>query len=118
MRLRIQTLSPLPEVKAWFIPDLQDAQQTVFDLKGLLCRGITQLRTNRIDAEQLTLLLDGFELLDDSPVSVVRDEDLIVVKMAYHRHKTNLLSRTQISPMNCYLLNSIHSSTFITEAKA
>jgi hypothetical protein len=81
MRLRIQTLSPLPELKAWFIPEIQDAQSTVFDLKDLFCMGIPQLRANQIHPDNLILLLEGFELLNESPISVVRDGDLIIVKM-------------------------------------
>ncbi|SRR5260221_4934643 len=82
MRIRIQTFSPLPELKAWFIPEIQDTHETVFDLKELLCKGIPQLRANQINARYLILLLEGFELLNDSPISAVRDGDLIIVKMA------------------------------------
>ena len=80
MRLRLQTFSPLPELKAWFIPEIQDVQETVFTLKELVCQGIPQLRANQIHAQDLVFLLDGFELLNDSPISVVRDGDLIIVK--------------------------------------
>ena len=87
MRLRIQTLSPLPELKAWFIPEIQGAHETVFDLKELICRDIPQLRAAQIHAQHLLLLLEGFELLNDSPISAVRDGDLVVVKVVAQRAK-------------------------------
>jgi hypothetical protein len=82
MRLRIQTFAPLPELKAWFVPEIQSAQETVFDLKGLLCRGVQPLRNGRFQAKDLTLVLEGFELLNDSPLTAVRDGDLIFVKVS------------------------------------
>ena len=80
MRLRIQTFSPLPELKAWFIPQIQDAQETIFDLKVSLCDGVKPLRDSSVQAKNITLQLEGFELLDDSPISAARDGDLIFVK--------------------------------------
>ncbi len=82
MRLRIQTFAPLPELKAWFVPEIQDAQETIFGLKGLLCSGVQTLRNGRFQAKDLTLVLEGFELLNDSPVTAVRDGDLIFVKVS------------------------------------
>ena len=121
MRLRIQTFSPLPELKAWFIPEIHDADETVFDLKELLCKGTPQLRANQIHAQNLILLLDGFELLNDSPISAVRDGDLIIVKMA-QRMKDYVdigLEPSTQSPEFCQsqLLNICFSSISITETK-
>jgi len=82
MRLRIQTFGPLPELKAWFVPEIKTAQETVFDLKGLLCKGVQPLRNGRFQAKDLILILEEFELLNDSPLTAVRDGDLIFVKVS------------------------------------
>lgn len=81
MRLRIQTQSPLPPLKAWFTPDVQETPETIHELKENLCREVHILKSGAYNAERLTLLLDGFELLDDTPFdTVVRDGDLICIK--------------------------------------
>ncbi|KAK0197838.1 hypothetical protein F5146DRAFT_1156842 [Armillaria mellea] len=78
MRLRIQTEPPLPQLKAWFpLPD--DAN--IHDFKTSLCSTVQVLRAANIKPGELTLELDGFELLDElDSTSVVRDTDLIVIK--------------------------------------
>ncbi|KAK0506723.1 hypothetical protein EDD18DRAFT_1124844 [Armillaria luteobubalina] len=78
MRLRIQTEPPLPQLKAWFpLPD--DA--IIYDLKISLCSTVQVLRAAKIKPGELTLELDGFELLDELASSgVVGDTDLIVIK--------------------------------------
>lgn len=81
MRLRIQTYNPLPEIKAWFIPDVQSAA-SVYDLKEALCLGFQALKAHKFSGKDLILLLDDFELLNDSPFSAVRDGDLICVKLS------------------------------------
>ena len=81
MRLRIQTYNPLPEIKAWFIPDVQSTA-SVYDLKEALCLRFQAFKARKLSAKNLTLLLDDFELLNDSPFSAVRDGDLICVKLS------------------------------------
>jgi hypothetical protein len=81
MRLRIQTYNPLPEIKAWFIPDVQNAA-SVYDLKEALCLRFQALKARKFSGKDLILLLDDFELLNDSPFSAVRDGDLICVKLS------------------------------------
>ena len=81
MRLRIQTYNPLPEIKAWFIPDVQSAT-SVYDLKEALCLRFQALKARKFNGKDLILLLDDFELLNDSPFSAVRDGDLICVKLS------------------------------------
>ena len=81
MRLRIQTYNPLPETKAWFIPDVQSAT-SVYDLKVALCLRFQALKARKFSGKDLVLLLDDFELLNDSPFSAVRDGDLICVKLS------------------------------------
>ena len=109
MRIRIQTFSPLPELKAWFIPEIQDAHETVFDLKELLCKGIPQLRANQIDARYLILLLEGFELLNDSPISAVRDGDLIIVKMLQRTKEYVDEPRTQFARFSFFFFTHLTS---------
>ncbi|KAF8996792.1 hypothetical protein BDQ17DRAFT_1513240 [Cyathus striatus] len=82
MRLRVQTQAPLPELKAWFIPDDPIPPLTIYDLKDALLHRIPQLKDARIRKRDLVLLLDDFELLNDTPFSAVRDGDLVCVKLA------------------------------------
>lgn len=83
MRLRIQTQNPLPELKAWFIPDVHSAPTTIYELKEALCDRVQTLKEDgRCDAQSLVLLLDDFELLDDTPFSAVRDGDLLCIKLS------------------------------------
>ena len=82
MRLRIQTYHPLPDIKAWFIPDVQSTPESVYDLKETLCLRFQALKARKFSGKDLILLLDDFELLNDSPFSAVRDGDLICVKLS------------------------------------
>ncbi|KAG6890193.1 hypothetical protein C0992_002850 [Termitomyces sp. T32_za158] len=77
MRLKLQTKPPLPEVKAWFCPHPDNVPTTIAELKYSISRQIPSLE---ISGKDVLLLLDDFELLDDSPLDVVRDGDLILVK--------------------------------------
>lgn len=81
MRLRIQTKAPLPELKAWYTPDSETAPETVSELKNAICQNVQTLRASGVSGYQVLLLLDDFQLLDDSPLDVVRDGDLICIKM-------------------------------------
>ena len=75
MRVKVETLAPLPPLKAWFSCA---ALSTVRDLKASLCAILKPLQDGRVGIEELILLLDDFELLDASSIDVVRDGDLIV----------------------------------------
>lgn len=75
MRVKVESVAPLPHVKAWFSAQ---AIPTIFDLKTSLCSDLFALKDGPINPEDLVLLLDDFELLDSSPIDVVRDGDLIV----------------------------------------
>lgn len=79
MRLRIQTKAPLLELKAWYSPHPQNVLTTVSELKQALCRQIPLLKTQHVTGKDIILLLDDFELLDDNPLDVVRDGDLILI---------------------------------------
>lgn len=75
MRLKVESVPPLPHVKAWFSAQ---ALPSVLDLKAALCTDLAPFKHAAIVPEHLLLLLDDFELLDSSPIHVLRDGDLIV----------------------------------------
>ncbi|KAI0352789.1 hypothetical protein OH77DRAFT_1459755 [Trametes cingulata] len=77
MRVKVESVAPLPHVKAWFSAN---AVPTIFDLKTALCADLVPLSQDRIRPQDVLLLLDDFELLDSSPIDVVRDGDLVVIK--------------------------------------
>ncbi|KAI0269409.1 hypothetical protein BC834DRAFT_866172 [Gloeopeniophorella convolvens] len=80
MRIRISTLEqpqqalPVPQVKSWFNID---NEASIARLKESLCNGVPALRDADIPARELALSLDDFELLDDSAISVLRENDLV-----------------------------------------
>ncbi len=82
MRIRIQTHKPLPDVKAWFVPDEHNIPETIYELKEELCRRVQALKAAQYHGQNFVLLLDDFELLDDSPFGAVRDGDLICIKQS------------------------------------
>lgn len=75
MRLKLQTTAPLDPLKVWL--PLPADLTTVTSLKHHLATYLPALVSLRVKPRDLTLLLDGFELLDDSEVGVLRDGDLI-----------------------------------------
>ena len=75
MRVKVESVAPLPHVKAWFGAH---AIPTVHDLKTALCADLLPFNAAGVRAQNLILLLDDFELLDSSPIDVVRDGDLIM----------------------------------------
>jgi hypothetical protein len=77
--MRIRLLSEfeqtnLPVIRSWFNVDREN---TVTSLKLSLCASVPALRNAHLRAEELVLTLDEFELLDDSPINILRDGDLI-----------------------------------------
>lgn len=77
MRLKIQSIPPLPSLKVWFTPD--ELCLTVASLKTALLRDLFKSKS----PSPLDLSLDGFDLLEASSLlDVLRDGDLIVVKAA------------------------------------
>ncbi|KAF8655187.1 hypothetical protein AX16_003219 [Volvariella volvacea WC 439] len=80
MRIRIQTTSPLPELKAWFIPEASPTNPTIDSLKAYLCTKLPILQNARVAGPDLVLSLEGFELLDGTPMDVIRDESQRVPK--------------------------------------
>src|SRR5580693_7375787 len=91
MRIRVLSSPPLPHVKAWFvIPDgaqniassslvhAEPSLENIFGLKNALRNGIPALRPSSLSAANLILMIDGFELLDESSIAVINDGDLVV----------------------------------------
>lgn len=74
MRIKVESTPPLTTFKAWFVVS---AASNVQDLKESLCSDVPALREHEVAADQIALVLDGFELLDSSPIDVVRDGDLV-----------------------------------------
>lgn len=77
MRIRILSQfeqANLPEIRSWFNVDGED---TVASLKLSLCASLPALFNARVCAAELVLTLDDFELLNDSPIHILRDGDLI-----------------------------------------
>jgi len=78
MRIRIlsefEQATNLPQIRSWFNVDREN---TVASLKLSLCASVPALREARVRATELVLTLDDFELLDDSAIDILRDEDLI-----------------------------------------
>ncbi|KAF7370795.1 hypothetical protein MSAN_00713000 [Mycena sanguinolenta] len=77
MRLKVQSVPPLPVLKVWFTPGEQCA--TVANLKSALAREVFAFKQK--NASPLELSLDGFDLLENSSLQdVLRDGDLVLVK--------------------------------------
>ncbi|KAI9466557.1 hypothetical protein BJY52DRAFT_1232793 [Lactarius psammicola] len=85
MRIRVlaESQSGVPQVRSWFNVEQED---TVASLKSSLCASISALREARVRAIELVLLLDDFELLDNTPVHILRDGDL--VSLCHRMHPT------------------------------
>jgi hypothetical protein len=89
MRIRVLSRPPLPYIKAWFVvPDAgegvasslgitEPAPEDIHALKSALRNGIPALRSSCLSASDLILMIDGFELLDQSGLAVIKDGDLV-----------------------------------------
>ncbi|KAI0637605.1 hypothetical protein C8Q77DRAFT_1086815 [Trametes polyzona] len=77
MRVKVETVPPLPHLRAWFSTS---ALPSVLDLKASLCTDLAPLAQDSVCPEDILLFLDDFELLDASPIDVVRDGDLLIIK--------------------------------------
>ncbi|KZT66981.1 hypothetical protein DAEQUDRAFT_729578 [Daedalea quercina L-15889] len=77
MRIKLQSFQPLPVFRAWF--SIHSAT-TVGELKSVLCAELPALRDGGLKSRDISLELDKFELLDFSPIDVIRDGDLILIE--------------------------------------
>jgi hypothetical protein len=76
MRVRLSASLGAEAIKAWFNVDTSTLL-TILDLKTKLCSSLDALRDLCLASTDVQLLVDGFELLDDSTVDVLREGDLI-----------------------------------------
>ncbi|KAG8766051.1 hypothetical protein FRC12_007109 [Ceratobasidium sp. 428] len=74
-RVRVQTASPLEPLKAWHIVASESGTKTIRDLTRDIVLALGLEGTGEFSLE-----LDGFALLLSSPIGVVRDGDIILVK--------------------------------------
>jgi hypothetical protein len=79
MRLRILTESPLPPLKAWFSVSLEQSD-TILTLKDALCSHVHALKDANVQSHNISLILDGFELLNECCIDIARDGDLIHIQ--------------------------------------
>lgn len=78
MRIRVMTEPPLAPLKAWFVlPSalLGDSGSTISTLKIALCDGLRALAG--CAPAQLMLTIDGFELLAESALDVLRADEVV-----------------------------------------
>ncbi|KAI0092660.1 hypothetical protein BDY19DRAFT_497019 [Irpex rosettiformis] len=90
MRIKVESTPPLTTFKAWFVVS---TASTIQDLKESICSDIPALHKLDVDADELTLVIDGFELLDSSPIDVVRDGDLVNVRQRVAHVKADAKKR-------------------------
>ncbi|KAG1729088.1 uncharacterized protein EDB91DRAFT_1160174 [Suillus paluster] len=76
MRLKISTVHPLSPFKAWLA--VADEVYTIAQLKSTLCARLPI----GLQADDITLVMDEYDLLDDSPISILRDGDAVCIKGA------------------------------------
>lgn len=72
--IRIRLQCEAPSIKAWFL--LVDLK-TIGELKVALCTNVTALKNTGVLPANLSLALDGFDLLSESDVSILREGDLV-----------------------------------------
>ena len=79
MRVRVSTVAPLPQVKAWFPVEVnaRNSPGTVDSLKRELCTKIEVLRRSRVQSSGIALFLDDYELLGETSLDVLKDGDTI-----------------------------------------
>ncbi|TFK45465.1 hypothetical protein OE88DRAFT_1211732 [Heliocybe sulcata] len=107
---RVRLGSTDPPLKAWF--SVPNHVATVRDLKKSLCADIDALHD--VTPDRVTLLLDEFELLDDSPINVLRDGDLLLVQCRQDQTRTKSAKRKaeesgllRNRPMSCLCPNTL-----------
>ena len=77
MRIRILSeveQANLPGIRSWFNIDREN---TVGSLKLSLSALVPALNDAHVNPNELVLSLDDFELLDHSPIDILRDGDLV-----------------------------------------
>lgn len=89
LRLRLQTSAPLPALKCWFSLPSNAGLNEFGTLKEHLCSELDVFTQADVSPSNLQLLLDDFELLDDSPLDILRDGDLLQIKRSHLKARTS-----------------------------
>jgi hypothetical protein len=76
MRIRLSASFNEAPFKAWFYFE-HATVSTISLLKSELCAQLPLLQDAHLQPDDIQLLLDDFELLDISPVEVLRESDLV-----------------------------------------
>lgn len=92
MRLKISTIHPLSLFKAWFV--LDDETHTIEQLKHALCARLPI----GIQADNINLVMDEYDLLDESPISILRDGDAVCIKRSVTASQPGLSSNRMHLP--------------------
>ena len=80
MRVRLSSKPPLTIFKVWYDITEGSALLDIGDLKKQLCGRLPQLSAEgggAVQPETLKLYIDDFELLDDSRISILRENDIV-----------------------------------------
>jgi hypothetical protein len=82
LRFRILAHPPLPSLRSWHVvsTDAHNFQPTtIYGLKEVLLNEFPALRQScpNASSQDLVLMIDGFELLDNTSLRVIRDDDLV-----------------------------------------
>ncbi|KZT53376.1 hypothetical protein CALCODRAFT_520109 [Calocera cornea HHB12733] len=81
LRIRLTSHPPLPPSRVWY--DLAPAllrRDTVRALKDDICRDVPAFAQAGVSAGEVLLDVEGFELLDESAVGILKEGDLLSVK--------------------------------------
>lgn len=75
LRIRLQSFAPLPSFRVWFLVP-QNAVD-VQSLKLAISAQLPALKCLDIQPAHLVLELDGFELLNECSIDLIREDDII-----------------------------------------
>lgn len=83
-RIRVKSAQPLPEFRAW-IP-IPQGVETIGNLKVRIAESIQTTRNINFEPHSLVLELEDYELLDGSPVNLLRESDVILYVFFIRMH--------------------------------
>ena len=75
MRFRVVSDPPIKPLKAWFDVPNDGSVINISGVKSELCSRLPQLPEE--NEANICLFIDGFELLDDSGLDVIKENDLV-----------------------------------------
>ena len=76
MRFRLTTKPPLPSIKAWYALSPTPGFD-ITNLKAELLSRLPALQNQDLAYDQIFLSIDDFELLDDSGLDVIQENDIV-----------------------------------------